>query len=103
MVLTYRCYHHINGLSILQQFRELDPTASTIILTGDHNAQLEHEARTLGAAEVLPNGFPLRAIGDMVSSLHTQNDVTNPLLSLIESHKDVSPHTERRNHPRTSV
>jgi CheY-like chemotaxis protein len=93
----------MNGLSVLQQIRALDPAVCVIILTGANTAQLEHDARMLGATEVLQKGFSLHTIGDTVNQLLMQaNLISNPP-SPSEANKGASPHTERRRHPRMPV
>lgn len=93
----------INGLSVLQQIRALDPAVCVIILTGAHTAQLEHDARMLGATEVLQKGFSLHTIGDTVNQLLMQANLLSNPPSPNEVNNDANPHTERRRHPRVPV
>ncbi|MGH2361769.1 MAG: response regulator [bacterium] len=93
----------MNGLSVLQQIRALDPAVCVIILTGANTAQLGHDARELGATEVLQKGFSLHTIGDTVSGLLTQAKLMSNPPSPSESNKDAISHTERRKHPRMPV
>ena len=90
----------MNGLSVLQQIRERDSAASVSILTGEDTAQLEHDARKLGATEVLQKGFSLHTIGDTVSRVLTQANPVRNALSPSESNKGEKPHDNRRKHPR---
>ncbi len=93
----------MNGLSVLQQIRALDPAVCVIILTGANTAQLEHDARMLGATEVLQKGFSLHTIGDTVNQLLMQANLMSNPPSPSEANKGASPHTERRRHPRMPV
>ena len=94
----------MNGLSVLQQVRTLDPGGIVIILTGADTAQLEHDARKLGAAEVLQKGLSLHTIGDTFNRLLRQAGVISHTLSPLESTKGtMPPQPERRKHPRISV
>ena len=93
----------MNGLSVLQQIRALDPAVCVIILTGADTSQLEHDARMLGATDILQKGFSLHTIGDTVNRLLMPvNGVSLPPVPS-ESHTGASPHTERRRHPRMPV
>jgi CheY-like chemotaxis protein len=93
----------MNGLSVLQQIRALDPAGSVIILTGADTAQLEHDARKLGAAEVLQKGLSLHTIGDTVSRLLTQAGVIGHTPFPRESNRGAMSQPERRKHPRIPV
>ena len=93
----------MNGLSVLQQIRERDPAAFVIILTGTDTEQLEHDARKLGATEVLQKGFSLHTIGDTVSRVLTQANPVRNAPSPSESNKGETPHDNRRKHPRMAV
>ena len=92
----------MNGLSVLQQIRERD-AAAVIILTGADTAQLEPDARRLGATEVLKKGFSLHTIGDTVSRVLTQANPVRHAPSPSESNKGETPHDNRRKHLRMAV
>lgn len=74
-----------------------------IILTGADTAQLEHDARKLGAAEVFQNGISLHTIGDTVNRLLRQVGVIGHTPSPGESTNGTMPQPERRKHPRIPV
>ena len=93
----------MNGLSVLQQLREWDSAALVIILTGVDTAQLEPDARRLGATEVLQKGFSLHTIGDTVSRVLTQANPVRHAPSPSKSDKGETPHDNRRKHPRMAV
>ena len=93
----------MNGLSVLQQIRERDSAATVIILTGADTAQLEPDARRLGATEVLQKGFSLHTIGDTVSRVLTQANPVRHAPSPSESNKGETPHDNRRKHLRMAV
>lgn len=93
----------MNGLSVLQQIRERDSAATVIILTGADTAQFEHDARRLGATEVLQKGFSLHTIGDTVSRVLTQANPVRNAPSPGESSKAETSHDNRRKHPRMAV
>lgn len=93
----------MNGLSVLQQIRGLDPGGIVIILTGADTAQLERDARKLGAAEVLQKGLSLHTIGDTVSRLLGQAGVISHTPFTEESTKGAMSQSERRKHPRIPV
>jgi DNA-binding response OmpR family regulator len=82
----------MNGLSVLQAIRALDPAVPVIILTGADTAQLEQDARELGATEILQKGLSLHTIGDTVNRLLTQGGSTG-----------ARSQPERRQHPRLPV
>jgi DNA-binding response OmpR family regulator len=93
----------MNGLSVLQQIRERDSAACVIILTGTDTAQFEHDARRLGATEVLQKGFSLHTIGDTVSRVLTSANLVRNVSSPNESNTGKTPHDNRRKHPRMAV
>jgi CheY-like chemotaxis protein len=93
----------VNGLSVLQEIRALDPAGLAIILTGADTAQLEDDARRLGAAEILQKGLSLHTIGDTVSRLLAQLGVTPHASFPREANGDAMPQLERRKHPRLPV
>ena len=66
-------------------------------------AQLEHDARMLGATEVLQKGFSLHTIGDTVSRVLTQANPVRHAPSPSESNKGETPHDNRRKHLRMAV
>jgi CheY-like chemotaxis protein len=93
----------MNGLSILQQIRELDQGVPVIILTGADTAQLEQDARKLGATEVLQKGLSLHTIGDTVSQLLGQTKSVGGSLPAGGLNKGTVPRSERRKYPRIPV
>jgi DNA-binding response OmpR family regulator len=52
----------MNGLDVLKQIRELDPSAPVIILTGAGATELEVAAKALGVKDVLYKGSSLRVL-----------------------------------------
>lgn len=93
----------MNGLSVLQQIRAIDPGGIVIILTGADTTQLEHDARKLGATEVLQKGFSLHTIGDTVNRLLMQAGVISHTPFPGETTNGAMSQPERRKHPRIPV
>jgi CheY-like chemotaxis protein len=93
----------MNGLSVLQQIRTLDPAGIVVILTGTDTLQLEQDAKKLGAAEVLQKGLSLHTIGDTVGRLLGRAGVIPPAPFPGDSTKSARSQPERRKHPRIPV
>jgi DNA-binding response OmpR family regulator len=58
----------MDGLSVLQQVRRLNPTQSVIILTGA-GLEAEQQVRALGVTEFIEKAFSLHQLGDSLKRL----------------------------------
>jgi DNA-binding response OmpR family regulator len=54
----------MDGLTVLQQVRSLDPKKPVIILTGAGTAETEQKVRALGVTEYVEKEFSLHRLGD---------------------------------------
>ena len=54
----------MDGLTVLQQIRHLDPTQPVIILTGARIPESEQQVRALGVSEYVEKQFSLHLLGD---------------------------------------
>ena len=54
----------MNGLTVLQQIRHLNPTQPVIILTGVGTPESEQQVRALGVTEYVEKQFSLHLLGD---------------------------------------
>lgn len=59
----------MNGLTVLQQVRQLNPTQPVVILTGAGTAEAEQQVRALGVTEYVEKEFSLHRLGDALKRL----------------------------------
>jgi CheY-like chemotaxis protein len=59
----------MDGLTVLQQVRSLDPKKPVIILTGAGTAETEQKVRALGVTEYVEKEFSLHLLGDSLKRL----------------------------------
>ena len=59
----------MDGLTVLQQIRSLDPKKPVIILTGAGTSETEQQVRALGVAEFVEKEFSLHRLGDALKRL----------------------------------
>jgi two-component system, OmpR family, response regulator len=59
----------IDGLTVLQQIRSLDPHKPVIILTGAGTPEAEQQVRALGVTEFVEKEFSLHRLGDSLKRL----------------------------------
>ena len=59
----------MDGLTVLQQVRQLNPTQPVIVLTGVGTAEAERQVRALGVTEYVEKEFSLHALGDALKRL----------------------------------
>ena len=59
----------MDGLTVLQQVRSLNPKQPVIILTGAGTAEVEQQARALGVTEYVEKEFSLHRLGDALTRL----------------------------------
>jgi DNA-binding NtrC family response regulator len=59
----------MDGLTVLQQVRSLDPKKPVIILTGAGTAETEQKVRALGVTEYVEKEFSLHRLGDSLKRL----------------------------------
>src|SRR4249920_685427 len=59
----------MDGLTVLQELRTLDPTKPVIILTGAGTPEAEQQARALGVTEFVEKEFSLHRLGDSLKRL----------------------------------
>jgi CheY-like chemotaxis protein len=60
----------MDGLTVLQQIRHLNPTQPVIILTGAGTPESEQQVRELGVPEYVEKQFSLHLLGDALNRLH---------------------------------
>ena len=65
----------MDGLTVLQQVRNLDPRKPVIVLTGAGTAEEEQQVRALGVTEFVEKGFSLHLLGDALKRI-LHNPVT---------------------------
>ncbi len=67
----------MDGLTVLQEIRSLDPRQPVIILTGTGTAEMEQQVRALGATEFVEKEFSLDRLGDSLKRiLNNPNPLT---------------------------
>ena len=67
----------MDGLTVLQQIRNLDPKKPVIILTGAGTPETEQRVRALGGTEFIEKEFSLHRLGDALKRLLvTSNSLT---------------------------
>ena len=59
----------MNGLTVLQQVRQLNPTQPVVVLTGAGTAEAEQQVRALGVTEYVEKEFSLYRLGDSLKRL----------------------------------
>lgn len=59
----------MNGLTVLQQVRSLNPKQPVIILTGAATPEMEQQVRALGVSEFVEKEFSLHLLGDSLKRL----------------------------------
>ena len=59
----------MDGLTVLQQVRSLNPTQPVIMLTGAGTPEAELQARALGVTEFVEKAFSLHLLGDSLKRL----------------------------------
>jgi DNA-binding response OmpR family regulator len=59
----------MDGLTVLQQIRHLNPTQPVIILTGAGTPESEQQVRELGVTEYVEKQFSLHLLGDALNRL----------------------------------
>ncbi|MEO5955897.1 MAG: response regulator [Nitrospiraceae bacterium] len=59
----------MDGLTVLQQIRSLDPKKPVIILTGAGTPETEQQVRALGGTEFIEKEFSLHRLGDALKRL----------------------------------
>ena len=59
----------MDGLTVLQQIRHLNPTQPVIILTGAGTPESEQQVRELGVTEYVEKQFSLHLLGDSLNRL----------------------------------
>jgi CheY-like chemotaxis protein len=63
----------MNGVTVLQQIRSLNPTQPVIVLTGAATPELEQQVRALGVTEYVEREFSLHFLGDALKRELFQN------------------------------
>jgi two-component system response regulator (stage 0 sporulation protein F) len=71
----------MDGLTVLQQNRHLNPTQPVIILTGAGNPDSEQRVRELGVTEYVEKQFSLHLLGDALKRLLKTPDQVASLTS----------------------
>jgi CheY-like chemotaxis protein len=59
----------MNGITVLQHLRSLNPLQPVIVLTGAGTPELEQEIRALGMTEYVEKEFSLHLLGDALKRL----------------------------------
>ena len=59
----------MDGLTVLQQVRSLNPSQPVIILTGARTPETEQQVRALGVTEYVEKEFSLHLLGDSLKRL----------------------------------
>lgn len=68
----------MDGIAVLQQIRNLNPSQPVIVLTGGGTVEMEQQVRTLGVIEFVEKGFSLHLLGDALKRvLGTPNPATS--------------------------
>ena len=66
----------MDGLTVLQQIRSLDPKKPVIILTGAGTPETEQQVRALGGTEFIEKEFSLHRLGDALKRLLATSKTT---------------------------
>ena len=64
----------MDGLTVLQEVRTLNPLQPVIILTGAGTPEMEQQIRTLGVTEYVEKEFSLHLLGDSLKRLLVYTD-----------------------------
>ena len=64
----------MDGLTVLQQVRSLDPKQPVIVLTGVGTPEAEQQVRALGVTEFVEKAFSLHLLGDSLNRLLISTD-----------------------------
>jgi two-component system, NtrC family, C4-dicarboxylate transport response regulator DctD len=67
--LRLSCARHTGGLDVIAHLHRRDPTAVCIVLTAHGDADLEREARSLGADDYLQKPTALRELAERLTRL----------------------------------
>jgi two-component system, OmpR family, response regulator len=59
----------MDGLTVLQQIRSLNPSQQVIVLTGGGNPETERQVQALGVSEYVEKQFSLHLLGDALKRL----------------------------------
>lgn len=71
----------MDGLTVLQQIRSLDPKKPVIILTGAGTPEAEQQIRALGGTKFIEKEFSLHRLGDALKCLlPTSKPTTSQML-----------------------
>jgi CheY-like chemotaxis protein len=68
----------MDGLTVLQQIRCLNPTQPVVILTGVGSPESEQQVRALGVTEYMEKEFSLHLLGDAVKRLLSKPESALP-------------------------
>ena len=68
----------MNGLTVLQQIRQLNPTQPVVIMTGAGTVEAEQQGRTLGVTEFDDEELSMHQPGDSLKRLLNQAGTTSP-------------------------
>ena len=68
----------MNGLTVLQQVRQLNPVQPVVILTGAGTAEAEQQVRALGVTEFVEKEFSMHRLGDSLKRLLNQAGTISP-------------------------
>lgn len=68
----------MNGLTVLQQVRQLNPAQPVVILTGAGTAEAEQQVRALGVTEFVEKEFSMHRLGDSLKRLLNQAGTSSP-------------------------
>ena len=68
----------MNGLTVLQQVRQLNPAQPVVILTGAGTAEAEQQVRALGVTEFVEKEFSMHRLGDSLKRLLNSAGATSP-------------------------
>ena len=68
----------MNGLTVLQQIRQLNPVQPVVILTGAATAEAEQQVRALGVTEFVEKEFSMHRLGDCLKRLLNSAGTTSP-------------------------
>jgi DNA-binding NtrC family response regulator len=66
----------MDGLTVLQQIRSLDPKQPVIVLTGAGTAESEQQVHALGATEYIEKEFSLHRLGDSLKRLLSTSTIS---------------------------
>ena len=64
----------MDGLTVLQEIRKLNPKQPVIVLTGAGTAEVEQQVRALGVTEYVEKEFSLDRLGDSLKRILNNHD-----------------------------